>query len=243
MRTTKIGIIGEFKPTFRPHQVLDYTLEQSANSLNIELVSEWIETDQLTDQNGLLKILGTFDGLWCSPGSPYKSLEGALNGIRYARENNIPLIGTCAGFQHIILEYARNVLGFSKATSGEYTPEGETLFITPLDCSLAGQTLTILLKENSFAFQIWKQSEIKEYYYCNFGLNPRFVKNIQESSLIISGFDRNNEPRIIELPAHPFFIGTLFVPGNDMNGEHPLINAFVKACATTIPLKKRVPSR
>ncbi len=55
------------------------------------------------------------DALWCSPGSPYLSLDGALNGIRFARERGWPIIGTCAGFQHIVLEYARNVIGIKDA--------------------------------------------------------------------------------------------------------------------------------
>ena len=245
MKKIKIAILGTYNPIFQPHLVVHAKLEQLVHTENIDIQTEWIATDKLNDYPNLFHVLGHFDGIWCSPGSPYKSLEGALNGIRFARENQIPFIGTCAGFQHLILEYARNVLGYKKANSGEYEAEGEVLFITPLNCSLAGQTLTIDIQKNTLAHQVWNTTLIQEHYYCNYGLNPMYQAEIENSMLQISGWDNTKEPRIIELPQHPFFIGTLFVPGVSSSEKrhqpqeavpHPLILAFVKACQNNVSI-------
>lgn len=250
MKKIKIALLGTFNPNFRPHLVVQANLEKAAQFENIPLQIEWISTESLNNHTDLFNILGHFDGIWCSPGSPYKSLEGALNGIRFARENRIPFIGTCAGFQHLILEYARNVLSYENANSGEYEANGKTLFITPLTCGLAGQTLDIDILENSLAHRVWNKTLIQEHYYCNYGLNPAYQSDIQNSALVISAWDGTKEPRIIELPEHPFFIGTLFVPGDDILDKsptslqklmpHPLISAFVKACQSYVLLKKNI---
>ena len=64
--------------------------------------------------------LAAYAGWWIAPGSPYRSMNGALRIIRYAREHDVPLLGTCGGYQHVVLEYARNVLGFADAAHAEY---------------------------------------------------------------------------------------------------------------------------
>jgi len=89
--------------------------------------------------------LAEFSGFWIASGSPYKSTSGALSVIRMARDHGIPLLGTCGGFQNLILEYARNVLGFADAEHEETEPEASQLFISGLSCSLVGRTLRIQL--------------------------------------------------------------------------------------------------
>ena len=84
-----------------------------------------------------------FDGILVAPGSPYKSLERTLAAIRYAREHGIPCFGTCGGFQHMLLEYARNVLGFQDAQHAEYDPYASNLFISQLACSLVGRRMEL----------------------------------------------------------------------------------------------------
>ena len=84
-----------------------------------------------------------FSGVWVTPGSPYKNLEKTLWAIRFARENGIPCFGTCGGFQHMVLEYARNVLGYEDAQHAEYDPYASSLFISALACSLAGRTMEL----------------------------------------------------------------------------------------------------
>jgi CTP synthase (UTP-ammonia lyase) len=79
-----------------------------------------------------------FDGLWCVPGSPYASMEGALNAIRQARESGLPFLGTCGGFQHALIEVARDLLGLADADHSESNPGGDVLLIDRLSCSLVG---------------------------------------------------------------------------------------------------------
>src|ERR1044071_252435 len=98
-----VGIIGDYDPAFPPHPATEDALRHVADHLAVEIRPTWIPTETL-EQAGAGSLV-SFDALWCAPGSPYRSMHGALEGIRYAREHDRPLLGTCGGFQHIVLEY------------------------------------------------------------------------------------------------------------------------------------------
>src|SRR5438105_3785558 len=149
---------------------------------------------------GGLKCLAEYGGLWIGPGSPYESMEGALSAIRMAREQGIPLLRTCGGFQHIILEYARNVLGFKDADHEESSPEASRLFVSRLACSLVGRTMTITLEPSSMLHRLYGRSQVQEQYLCNFGVNPAFTDILRSSALRIVGSDPEGEVRAVELP-------------------------------------------
>ena len=171
-------------------------------------------------------------GLWVAPGSPYKSLSRTLRAIRVARENLVPCLGTCGGFQHMILEFARNVLGFADAEHAEYDPDASRLFISALSCSLVGMELRVRLQPHTTARTLYGNDEIVERYYCAFGVNPEYSDALAENrGLVISGRDLNGEMRIIEIPDHPFFLGTLFVPQAQSRElmPHPLVSGFLGA--------------
>lgn len=233
--TVVIGFIGDQKPEYqRPQRAAVTMIERAAASLGVKAEISWIQTPRL--EGDVEAALSEADAVWCSPGSPYESLEGALRGIRFAREHGRPFLGTCAGFQHAVLEYARNVMGISDAVHEEYAPQIGTRLVTALVCPIATQTLKINLSPGSLAARVYGREEIEEYYYCNFGINPDFQRDIYESGLKVSGTDQNGELRVLELPAHRFFIATLFVPGASyvegaikIEGPHPLVNAFVRA--------------
>jgi CTP synthase (UTP-ammonia lyase) len=116
----RVGIIGDFDPNFRPHTATDDALGHAAGAAGVTVEVEWLPTPPLEQQ--ATDTVQRFDALWCAPGSPYQSLNGALNAIRLAREEGRPFIGTCGGFQHVVIEYARNVLGFADAQHAEYDP-------------------------------------------------------------------------------------------------------------------------
>src|SRR5205809_607084 len=82
--------------------------------------------------------LELFHGIWCVPGSPYRSMDGALRANRFARENGRPFLGTCGGFQHAIIESLRNVAGLKHADHAESNPDAKMPVIVRLACSLAG---------------------------------------------------------------------------------------------------------
>jgi CTP synthase (UTP-ammonia lyase) len=221
--TIRIGVLGDFSASNPTHIATNNGIEHAAEVLGMQLEVVWLATDQKHE-------LGSFAGLFCSPGSPYKSLEGALNGIRYARENNVPFIGTCGGSQHLVLEYARNVMGIQDAAHAETDPYASRLFITPLSCSLVGKKMDVILKPGSKAANICQAARITEAYYCNFGLNPECQASLEAAGLKISGTDENGEARIMELDSHPFCIGTLFVPQTRSvaGNPHPLILEFCR---------------
>ena len=225
----KLAIIGDYNDNFRPHKATNEAIKHSLEKYNIELDYEWISTDIIESE--FEKIISTYNGFWIAPGSPYKSMTGALKIIRHTRENNIPTIGTCGGFQHMVIEFARNVLGITDAEHAEYDPYSSKLVVNPLSCTLAGQTLDIeLTDKSSKTFNIFGVYKIKEKYYCNFGLNPEYQNQLDEKGFRIVGTDNIKEARILELENHLFFIATLFVPQNNSTKENPhkLVTEFLK---------------
>ena len=235
-RTLTVGMIGDQLPEYRraQHAAVEM-IGRAAAALGVEAEVRWLGTSALEGPEAEA-LLSEADALWASPGSPYLSLEGALRGIRFARERGWPLLGTCAGFQHVVLEYARNVMGIADAAHQEYDPEAPTLLLTALVCPVASQVLKINLQPDSFPARVYGRTEIEEYYYCNYGINPDFHRAVDEAGLKVVGTDQEGEPRVLQLPGHRFYVATLFVPGAsftegvvELEGAHPLVEAFLWA--------------
>lgn len=91
MDPVRVAVIGDFRP-YRYHQATNDALKWTAGRLDLPLTYEWVPTDDLPGRATAL--LEPFDGIWASPGSPYRSMEGALEGIRFARESGRPFVGT-----------------------------------------------------------------------------------------------------------------------------------------------------
>ena len=162
-------------------------------------------------------------------------MDKTLWAIRYARENGVAYFGTCGGFQHMIIEYARNVLGFKDASHAEYYPEASNLFISQFACALAGREMELTFSPGSRVAEIYGAMSVTEEYYCNFGVNPNHVSLLKSGPLKITGSDSEGEIRVTELPGHPFFLGTLFVPQTRSTAKqpHPLVTAFRRAVNET----------
>ena len=192
---------------------------------------EWLPTDTL--EGHAQEATRGFDALFCSPGSPYRSFDGALEAIRVARKEGIPFLGTCGGFQHAVVEYARNVLGLPGAGHAEYDPDAPNPFISALSCSPFGRKMHVQIGPGTTAHEIYGASEAEEEYRCNYGLEPGSRRLLEEGGLRVSGTDPDGEVRILELPGHPFYVATLFVPqlGSSLDSPHPLIVAFARAAA------------
>jgi len=139
MASHNLAIVGDFNSANKSHMATNEAIVHSSAALESEVEACWIDTPELAAPGGLGRLAGA-SGLWIAPASPYKSMEGALAAIRLARKRGIPLLGTCGGFQHIILEYARNVLGIADAQHEESEPDGSRLLIARLSCSLVGRT-------------------------------------------------------------------------------------------------------
>lgn len=205
-------------------------LGHATDRRGLTVTVEWLLTPIL--EAGRID-LAAFDGLWCAPGSPYRSLIGALGAIRFARERDVPFLGTCGGFQHVVIEYARNVLGFRDAQHAEYDPDASHLFIAGLACSLVGQTMVVAIASGSHASRAYGRPRSTEQYYCTFGLNPAYQALLHEGGLRVVGTDQDGAARIVELPGLRFFLATLFVPQLTSTPQqpHPLITAYLLAAS------------
>jgi CTP synthase (UTP-ammonia lyase) len=217
-------------------------LDHSAGAEHVSVEVSWLPTESLFDERGIVALEG-YDGVWATPGN-YTSAVGALRGIGYARENDVPFIGTCGGFQHVVLEYARNVLGIEDAASEHDDPDAPHLFITGLACSIGGTRMMIRIRPNTLAGRLYGSTEALEDYYCNFGLNPACREDIERGGLEITGSEDNGEARILELPTHRFYLATPFVPQTSSapGDPHPLVSGLVRA-ARAFQGEKPAPSR
>jgi CTP synthase (UTP-ammonia lyase) len=227
---TRLTIIADFDASSKSHIATNEAIAHSAATLGVAVASQWIGTAELAC-DGVSRLAGV-RGIWIGPGSPYASMDGALTAIRFARERGLPLLGTCGGFQHIILEYARNVLGVADAEHEETAPEASTLFISRLACSLVGRTMTINLAPGSKLAGIYGRTSVQEEYLCNFGVNPEREEALRSGPLTPAASDAEGAIRAVELPGYPFFIGTLYLPQHRSTPTqpHPLVTAFLTAC-------------
>ncbi|ARF53848.1 CTP synthase C-terminal region-related (seleno)protein [Streptomyces gilvosporeus] len=229
--TARLALVGDRSPNVRSHARIPEILDSLALREGLHLDAYWIPTEEAeADPAG--GVAG-FDAVWVVPGSPYRSEAGALAAIRTAREGEIPFLGTCAGFQHVLLEFARGVCGLGEAQHAENTPDAdaETAVIVPLSCSLVGHEGVIRVTAGSrAALALWKEHTL-ERYHCSFGPNPAHLETLRAHGLEFTGTDEAGEVRIAELPSHPFFLATLFQPelrGDDTR-PHPLIREFATA--------------
>lgn len=229
MKRAVLGIVGDFDAAFASHVKTDEAVHHAARALALDLDSSWIPSSEC-DGDAARRLAGC-DAVWISPGSPYRSMQGALAAIRACRLGGIPLLATCGGCQHVIIEYARSVLGYADAEHAENDPYASTLFVTPLSCSLVGKTMAVMLDAGSPIAEMYGRTEVEEQYYCNFGLNPDYERTVHDGGLRIVGRDVDGEPRIFTIPAHPFFVATLFVPSLTSTPEHPhpVISALLRA--------------
>src|SRR6266581_283395 len=105
-KSIRIGLIGDYNPEVKAHIAIPRAVALASHTKAIEAETSWLPTpllESLAEQE-----LSTYDAFWCVPASPYVSMDGALRGIRFAREHEYPFLGTCGGFQHMVIEYVRN---------------------------------------------------------------------------------------------------------------------------------------
>jgi CTP synthase (UTP-ammonia lyase) len=232
MPAVRIGLLGDYDPTVYAHQMIPGALALAGAAAGCDVTYDWLATQTLADDPAT-RVAG-YDGLWCVPGSPYASMAGALGAIRCARERGTPFLGTCGGFQHAVLEYARDVLGLGGADHAESNPEAAEPVIAPLACALVEQRGAVRFAPGSRVAAIYGTSEAVEGYHCSYGLNPAYAERFTTGALHITGADEQGEARVVELAGHPFFIATLFQPERSAatGAAHPLITAFVAAART-----------
>ncbi|RSM83389.1 hypothetical protein DL991_02915 [Amycolatopsis sp. WAC 01375] len=223
-QTARVALVGDRSDGVRSHVRIPMLFDRLAERDGLELDAYWIPTDAVGDVTG-------FDAVWLVPGSPYRSEAGAVDTVRAARENGIPFLGTCAGFQHALLEFARNVCGLGGIGHGENAPESAERLIVPLACSLVGHESAVHVTPGTLAARILGADRSVERYHCSYGLDARHRDTLAANGLVFSGFDGEGDARIAELSEPPFFLATLFQPelAGDGTRPHPLVHAFASA--------------
>ncbi len=181
-----IALVGDYNERVIAHTAIPLALELASTALDAKITWSWIETTAISnDANNLAE----FTAIWVVPGSPYKNLDGALTAIRFARETRRPFLGTCGGFQHALIEYARNVCGIHDAAHAESDPNSDSLVVTSLLCSLVGKNGHISFAPSSQLYTIFKGQETNEEYHCNYGLNPEWKTRLEKTGIYFTGFD------------------------------------------------------
>ena len=225
--TARIGLVGDYNADVPAHQAIPRALALAESALGTPLEFRWLPTETIESDAAL----APFDALWCVPASPYRSMEGALRAIRFAREHARPFLGTCGGFQHAVVEYARNVLGWADAEHAETAPEAARPVIVPLACALVEVTDKVRLHPGSRIAAAYGASETTEGYHCRYGLNETFRATLVSGALRVTAEDETGDIRALELQGHPFFVATLFQPERAaLTGRlPPLVAAFARA--------------
>jgi CTP synthase (UTP-ammonia lyase) len=224
--TPRVALIGDRNGTVTAHARIPAIIDALLAREGLALDPYWISTTDAEDTD-----LTGFDAIWATPGSPYASLTGALAAIRTARLHHIPFLGTCGGFQHALMEYARNVCGLTGVAHEEITPDAAELLIVALECELRGHEEAVMVVPGTLAAQVLGPGRRAERYNCSYGLNQSYLQALTDAGLRFSGFDDLGNVRIAELPGHPFFVATLFQPErqDDRAQPHPAIRAFATA--------------
>jgi CTP synthase len=192
----------------------------------------------------LKKILSGYQGILIPGGFGTSGVEGKINAIKYARENNIPFLGLCLGLQLAVVEFARNICGLSDSNSSEMNSETKNKVIDILpeqkNITAKGATMRLgaykaVLKKGTKTAELYNASEVFERHRHRYEVNPDYHKILQEKGLVFSGMSENKRlVEFIELPRekHKFFLATQAHPEfkSSLLKPAPLFDGFVKAC-------------
>jgi CTP synthase (UTP-ammonia lyase) len=238
-RTARVALVGDRSAHVRSHTRIPGLLEVLREQHGLALDAYWIPSEEVDEAS-----LAGFDGVWLIPGSPYRSESGALAAVRAAREYRIAFLGTCGGFQHLMLEVARDLAGLADVVHAESDPDGGPQLIVPLVCSLVGHEGAVRLRRGSLAERIFGVERSVERYHCAYGLDPAYLPALEAHGLRFTGHDDDGAVRVAELEGHPFMLGTLFQPelAGDGSRVHAVIRAFAEAAVAVGAARETSPA-
>jgi ribosomal protein S18 acetylase RimI-like enzyme len=226
----RVALVGDRDDTAIAHRAIPIALELAARQVGVAVEPLWIGTDAVDASASNLR---SYDGIWCVPVSPYRSEAGAIAAIRFARTRDVPYLGTCAGFQHAVLEVAESLWGVTRPAHAEVDPAAAAPVIAPLACALVERSGHVRFAPDSRLARAYGRLDAREEYHCSFGVSPRCRPHLDAGPLRATAWDDEGDVRGVELDGHPFFVGTLFQPERAaLRGEVPhLVIAFVAAAA------------
>jgi len=217
-REITIGITGKYTTVRDSYASIINALEHAGIALGAHVNIKWIDTTHITDANAADE-LADADGIIVPGGFGTRGAEGKIASIKYARENDLPYLGLCFGFQMAVIEFARSVCGLPKANSTEIEPDCSEPVIDVLpeqkkieglggNMRLGGRDVE--LKAKTIAWRLFdKARSVRMRFRHRYEVDPRYIEQLEHAGLVFSG-KAPNQPimQILELPDHPFFIGT-----------------------------------
>jgi CTP synthase len=237
----QIGLIGKYVELKDAYKSIQESFIHAGAENEYAVNVHSIQSENVTEAN-VKKILKDLDGILVAPGFGERGIEGKITAIRYARENKIPFFGICLGMQCAVVEFGRNVLGFSGAHSTEINPDTPFPVIDLMEEQKAihdmGGTMRLgaypcRIERNSKVYGIYGEEMVRERHRHRYEFNNKYLDEYRQAGMIPVGINPNeNLVEIIELPVHPWFIGVQFHPEykSTVARPHPLFVSFVDAC-------------
>ena len=231
----RLGLSGKYTQLEDSYASIHEAIGHVSAHLQIKIETTLVETSELNEEN-IKEVMSPFDAMIVPGGFGMRGIGGKIQVIRYVREKKIPFLGICLGMQLAVIEYARHVVGLEKATTREIEQEGMVVdaamaVVDTLDeqreISHKGGTMrlgghAVILEEDTLAHRLYEKKVIRERFRHRYEINPRHVSLLEEHGLIFSGKAADRDlVQMMELPGHPFFIGSQFHPELTSRLEHP----------------------
>ncbi len=236
-----IGLVGKYVELKDAYKSISEAIIHAGAKNSCKVNIEWLHAEKINTNNVKQK-LSKLKGIIVAPGFGDRGIEGKITAIKYIRENRIPFFGICLGMQSAVIEYARNVLGLRNANSTEMDSKTSTPVIDLMneqkEVTKKGGTMRLgtydcYLKNNSNAYNAYKNNNIKERHRHRFEFNNKYKNDLEKAGLIATGINKNkNLVEIIEIAQHPWFVGVQFHPEfkSTVDNPHPLFCGFINAC-------------
>ena len=239
-KTVNIAIVGKYIQLEDSYLSVAESVTHAGFANHVKTKVTFIDSETVTKDNAK-EILQGLDGIIVPGGFGNRGIEGKIQTIRYARENNIPFLGICLGMQMAVVEFARDVLGIQDANSAEFDEICKNAVIHIMDDQIGidkkGGTMRLgaypcKIKEGTLAYNIYEKTDISERHRHRFEFNNDYKEQIENAGMICSGTSPDGRlVEIVEIPSHKFFIAGQFHPEfkSRPNRPAPLFKALVKA--------------
>ncbi len=252
-KKVRIALVGKYVSLHDAYISVVESLKHAGVAHRADVEIKWIDSELVTRDN-VAEVLGDVSGILVPGGFGDRGIEGMIEAIRYARENKIAFLGLCLGMQLTIVEFVRNVIGYPDADSSEFNPSSshQVIHIMPDQNGVTdlGGTLRLgaypcVLDKHSKAYQLYGTDHIEERHRHRYEVNNDYRNVLTEHGMLLSGLSPDGHiVEMIELPDHPWFIGTQAHPEfkSRPNKAHPLFLGFVGAAIEYHERKGTIPS-
>ena len=239
-KKVRVALVGKYVSLHDAYISVVESLKHAGVAHRADVEIKWVDSELVTKEN-VAEILGDVSGILVPGGFGDRGIEGMIEAITYARENKIPYLGLCLGMQLTIVEFVRNVVGYPDANSSEFNPSSshQVIHIMPDQNGITdlGGTLRLgsypcVLDKSSKAYQLYGTDHINERHRHRYEVNNDYRKVLTDHGMLLSGLSPDGHiVEMIELPDHPWFIGTQAHPEfkSRPNKAHPLFLGFVGA--------------